>query len=326
MTSPKLAATGVTGDADKDSLLLVDPELRPVLVAMQATAAAAQPGTSSSSGSHLKLEPIASPAYRKVMVPGLHGAPDVPVYVVNDKPGLARPGVLHMHGGGFFRGEPVQFMRLLQEMAAALDIVVVSVDYRLAPTTLFSGSCDDNYAALQWAHGHVEEIGLDRNRIAIMGESAGGGHAALLALAARDRGEIQIVLQMLIYPMLDDRTGVTRPIPAHSDIFVWKPETNTAGWTAFLGQAAGGSVPDGAVPARVKNLAGLPPTFIGVGALDMLVGESMDYGRRLIEAGVSTELFVAPGAYHAFEMLASEAAISRTFTSAKYDALRRAFH
>ncbi len=294
-----------------------------MLLAMQA--ASAKPGAPSSSGSFLKLEPIASPPYREVAVPGLNGAPDVKAYVVNGRAGAARPGLLHMHGGGFVRGTPLQFMGFLQRMATALDIVIVTVDYRLAPGTPFPGPRDDNYAALRWMYAHAVAIGLDRDRIALMGESAGGGHAALLALAVRDRGEMPVALQMLIYPMLDDRTGVSRSLPPSLGTFVWTPEMNTAGWTAFLGRSAGGEVPEDAAPARTASLAGLPPTFIGVGSLDLLVGESMDYARRLIEAGVATELFVAPGAYHAFDMLAEGAAISRAFTSAKHDALRRAF-
>jgi len=291
-----------------------------------AASSAGGAGQPRSSGSYIDMSPIAAPPFFETKVPGTNGAPDVRIYVINAKPGTSRPGILHMHGGGYIRGTPLQFMRMLQNIAAALDCVVVSVDYRLAPATPYPGALEDNYSALKWIHAHPGELGLDRERIALMGESAGGGHAAALALAARDRGEISIVLQMLIYAMLDDRTGISRPIPAHMGTFIWTPEMNTAGWAALLDRAPGGSAtPEGAAPGRAENLGGLPPTFIGVGSLDLLADEDIEYGKRLIDAGIPTELFVAPGAYHGFDMFAPDAAISKAFTNAKYEALRRAF-
>ncbi len=214
----------------------------------------------------------------------------------------------------------------IQPMAAALDCVIVTVDYRLAPETGYPGSLEDNYTALRWAHDNADEIGLDRDRIALLGESAGGGHAAALAILARDRGEIPLVAQVLLYPMLDDRTGVTAPVPPHIGTFIWTPASNRLGWTALLGRAPGGpDTPMGAAPARVEDLTGLPPTFIGVGALDLFVNEDIEYARRLLDAGVSTELVVVPGAFHAFDLVSPQAAVCRTFTAAKLEALRRAF-
>jgi acetyl esterase/lipase len=135
-----------------------------------------------------------------------------------------------------------------------------------------------------------------------------------------------IAFQMLLYAMIDDRTGTSRPIPAHMGTFMWTPAQNRAGWTALLGSSSGGATaPEGAVAGRIENLAGLPPTFIGVGSLDLLADEDIEYARRLIDAGVLTELFVAAGAYHGFDLISPDASISKAFTSAKYDALRRAF-
>jgi acetyl esterase/lipase len=165
---------------------------------------------------------------------------------------------------------------------------------------------------------------VDRNRIVVMGESAGGGHAAALALAARDRGEVPLAGQVLIYAMLDDRTGSVRRTPPHLGTFVWTPELNVLGWSALLGMPAGSAaVPRGAVPARAASLAGLPPTFIGVGALDLFVEEDIEYARRLLNAGVPTELFVAPGAYHGFQFIVPTAAVSREFIRATDTALAR---
>jgi acetyl esterase/lipase len=159
-----------------------------------------------------------------------------------------------------------------------------------------------------------------------MGESAGGGLAAMVALMARDRGKVQLCQAVLIYPMLDDRTGSIRPAPTHIGKIGWSAEANRFGWSAFLGVPAGSDVvPAGSVPARVDNLSGLAPTFIGVGALDLFVDEDLAFGRRLIEAGVPTRIHVAPGAFHAFDFVVPGARISREFTAAWKAELHAAF-
>jgi acetyl esterase/lipase len=244
---------------------------------------------------------------------------------VNARKGPGRPAILHTHGGGYVLGEARGDVRSLQETAKALDCVCVSVDYRLAPETHWQGSTADNYAGLKWLHDHAQELGADRARIAVMGESAGGGHAALLALRARDCGEVPIVLQVLVYPMLDDRTGTSRPVPAHLGSSMWNSASNRYGWQSFLGMEPGGNnVPVAAVPARVAELAGLPPTWIGVGSIDLFVEEDVEYARRLIVAGVRTELEVVPGAFHGFDIDTS-ATVAKQFRATKLNALRRAF-
>jgi acetyl esterase/lipase len=220
-------------------------------------------------------------------------------------------------------GSALYALRSMQDLARRLECAIVSVDYRLAPETRFAGSLEDNYAALRWLHANAAELGVDPTRIGVLGESAGGCHATLLAITARDRGEIRLALQMLIYPMLDDRTGSTRSVPAHIGRILWTAESNRFCWAAFLGCEPGGrNVPAGAVPARVENLAGLPPTFVGVGALDLFVREDIDYARRLINAGVPTELVVMPGAFHGFDA-AESAQVTRQFDEIKMAALQR---
>jgi acetyl esterase/lipase len=212
----------------------------------------------------------------------------------------------------------------VQALARELDCPIVTVDYRLAPETTWSGSLEDNYAALLWLHEHAAELGVDPSRIAIAGESAGGGHAALLAIAARDRGEVGIAFQCLTYPMLDDRSGTSRRLAEHIGYFGWNAEANRFGWESFLGCAPGGdAVPCGGGPARCEDLAGLPPAWIGVGGLDLFVEEDVAFAQRLNAAGVPTELLVVPGAFHGFDMFKPDAAISRRFAAAKLDALRR---
>ena len=185
---------------------------------------------------------------------------------------------------------------------------------------------DDNYAALKWVHDHADELGIDRRRIAVMGESAGGGHAALLAIMARDRGEVSVMFQALIYPMLDDRTGTTRQPASPIGSILWTPAKNRFGWECFLGQAPGtASVPSRAVPARQENLTGLPPAFIGVGTIDLFVDEDIEYARRLIDSGIPAQLVTVPGAFHGFDGIAANTTLSKRFNDAKLDALRRAF-
>lgn len=260
------------------------------------------------------------------LIPGPQGGPEVKLFVINARAGSSRPGILHTHGGGYILGTAASDVRRLQEIARELDAVIVSVEYRLAPETTYEGSIEDNYAGLRWMHANAARLGLDRNRIAVMGESAGGGHAALLAITARDRGEVPIAFQALVYPMLDDRTGGTVKVPAHIATLGWRAPENQYGWRAFLGQAPGtATVPARAVPARTASLAGLPPAFIQVGGVDLFVSEDIDYARRLNEAGVPTELQVIPGAYHGFDQLAPDSPQARQFTQARTEALRRAF-
>ena len=260
---------------------------------------------------------------REIPVPG--GAPNVSVFVINAKPGASRPAILHTHGGGYVFGNAGSEIASRQDLANDLDCVVVTVDYRLAPEVRYRASIEENYAALKWLFDNATMLGVDRSRIAVMGESAGGGHAAMLALTARDRGEVPLAFQMLIYPMLDDRTGSSRMPPPHIGRIGWSAADNRFGWGALLGQAPGTrTVPAAAVPARARSLAGLPPTFIGVGSIDLFVDEDVDYARRLIDSGVPTELIVVPGAYHGFDDNAPDAALTRRFNAAKMAALRRA--
>ncbi len=257
---------------------------------------------------------------------GASGASDVRLWIVDPAPlEKGKPVLLHMHGGGFMMPDPMLQPRI-QGIATDCECVVVSVDYRLAPETRYPGALEDNYAALKWVHAHAAELGIDRSRIAVGGESAGGGHAASLALHARKRKEVPIVFQLLLYPQLDDRTGSTHPASPAIGNFIWNAKSNRLAWSSLLGVPAGSSqVPAAAVPARAASVAGLPPTWIGVGAIDLFVEEDMEYARRLVQAGVATELLVVPGGFHGFDVLAPDAEISKRFTASWKRALREAF-
>lgn len=260
-------------------------------------------------------------------VPGTEGAPDVRVlhYVPPGEPRGARPAVVHMHGGGYVLGSADINDASNRAMALALDCVVLSVDYRLAPETIWPGALQDCYAALSWLAANADELDIDLARVAVAGESAGGGHAAALALYARDRGGPAIRFALLEAPMLDDRTGsATDPHPYCGE-FVWTPEKNRYGWSALLGVEAGSAeVPESAVPARACDLAGFPPTFISVGALDLFMEENMEFTRRLTRAGVPVELHVVPGAYHGYGVAQTSPQVEQT-ESLRLAALARAF-
>jgi len=260
-------------------------------------------------------------------IPGPSGAPDIAVLVANADPETPRPAVVYLHGGGFVMGSAKQDEAIIRQIATECDCVVLAPNYRLAPETRWSGSLEDNYAGLKWTFDRAVELGILSDKIAVMGNSAGGGHAALLAIAARDRGEVPLVCQSLLYPMLDDRTGSSAPAPTHVGNILWTAPANRFGWRSFLGEEPGQPVRVAAgVPARVNDLSGLPPTFIGVGSIDLFVDENIAYARRLIAAGVATELAVVAGAYHGFDLLAPDVPVSRHFNIAKFAALRRALH
>jgi acetyl esterase/lipase len=320
------ASRSENSSAVADPYSLVDPELLPALKQFPAYDLTAEmvrqfrqlPGT----------PPLPAPAPQPVErhIPGPPGAPEVRLWVVDPAPlEKGKPLLLHMHGGGFMMTGP-GWMPLLQEIATDCHCVVVSVDYRLAPETRYPGSLEDNYAALKWVHAHAAELGIDRSRIAVGGESAGGTHAASLAIHARDRNEVPIMFQLLIYPALDDRTGSSHPAPPAIGHFLWTPSANRFAWSSLLGVPAGSSkVPAAAVPARVASVAGLPPAWIGVGSIDLFVEEDMDYARRLVHAGVATELLVVRGAFHGFDLLVPDAEASQQFSASWKSALRKAF-
>ncbi|HLY56527.1 MAG TPA: alpha/beta hydrolase [Stellaceae bacterium] len=260
-------------------------------------------------------------------VPGPAGAPSVRVLihrpVETDRP---MPALLHVHGGGYVLGAPEMREAIHRELAADLGITIVSVDYRLAPETPHPGPVEDCYAALKWLHAEAEELGVDPTRLAIGGESAGGGLAAALALLARDRGEVPVRFQHLIYPMLDDRTCTASDPNPYTGEFFWTPKNNRFGWSSLLGTAPGSAgISPYAAAARAEDLSGLPPAFISVGALDLFLEENLEYARRLMRAGVPVELHVYPGAFHAFD-LARDAQISIAAERDSRTALRRALH
>ncbi|NOJ61708.1 alpha/beta hydrolase [Arthrobacter sp. 260] len=260
-----------------------------------------------------------------LLVPGPAGAPDVGLRVIRPKTlrGNA-PAILWLHGGGMVIGSNSQDDATNFAFARTLGITVASVEYRLSPEHKAPAALEDAYAALAWLVAHAEDRGIDPGRIAIGGQSAGGGLAAGLVLLAHDRGEIRPAFQLLVYPMIDDRT-VTREDLEPGNMRVWTPRSNRFGWTSYLTQVPGSpGVSPYAAPARREDLTGLPPAWIGVGTLDLFHDEDIAYAAKLRAAGVPCELEIVDGAFHGFDALFSNKPVSRTFWRAQAAALQSA--
>jgi acetyl esterase/lipase len=224
------------------------------------------------------------------------------------------PALLWMHGGGYVTGSAQQADRVCHGFSTRLGITVGSVEYRLAPEHPYPAPLEDCYTALTWLAGLPA---VDGERIAIGGASAGGGLAAALAFLARDRGEVTPILQVLAYPMLDDRSSLSAEKPNYR---LWDTRSNHFGWTAYLGDAD----PLVAVPSRRDDLSGLAPAWIGVGTNDLFHDEDLAYAERLRGAGVSCEVEIIPGAFHGFDVVASKSQVSQGFFDSQCETLRAA--
>jgi acetyl esterase/lipase len=255
------------------------------------------------------------------VVPGPDGEPDISVRIyrpVNATGTL--PGIYYIHGGGMIlgdvAGEDVAASTLCEQVGA----VVVSVEYRLAPEHPHPAPVEDCYAGLRWMAGNTDDLGVDADRIAVYGASAGGGLTLGTALLARDRGGPAIRFMMPIYPMIDDRNE-TASSQEITDIGIWDRAGNIEAWAWYLG---GKPADEYAAPARAVDVSGLPPAFIDVGTVDLFRDEDIAFAQRLMAAGVPCELHIHPGSYHAAETFAPDAALSRRIWGLRIDALRRA--
>lgn len=242
---------------------------------------------------------------------------EVGVRVYRPRDGASGAALLWLHGGGLIVGAPTMDDGRCGEWVRELGVVVVSVDYRLAPEDPFPAALDDAHAAWWWLQGSAGALGVDPRRVAIGGASAGGGLAASLAQRLHDEGGVAPAAQLLLYPMLDDRTAARRELDDAGHM-VWRNRSNRAGWSAYLGRAPGAAeLPVYASAARRTDLRGLPAAWIGVGDLDLFLDENRAYAEGLEEAGVATELHEVIGAPHGFDALAPDASVSRAFAAAQ---------
>ena len=309
---------------------LVDPDLLPIVE----QAPPLEPTTESLPELRLAVSGLRAPAppssgvtVEERAVPGPGGSA-VRVLVYSPETPTRTGALLWLHAGGMVMGTPDMYEAHSRFLAERAGCVVIAVEYGLAPENPYPAGLEECYAVLGWAHGAADELSIPRGRIAVAGESGGGGLAVGLSLLARDRGELAVSAQFLEYPMLDDRTGTPAepdPMP-HAGEFVWTQASNRFAWGSVLGhEPGGGDVPIYASPGRAEDLGGLPPTFIGVGALDLFVGENLRLARGLIGDGVPTELHVYPGALHGFASFSEDAQVAKNIRRDFWDAVERHF-
>lgn len=255
------------------------------------------------------------------------GEPGVPVRIFRpaEHDGVL-PGLVFIHGGGFALGSVDLYHDDAATIAAEVGAVVVSVEYRLAPENPFPAGLEDCYAALCWTAAHAGDLGIDPDRLAVGGESAGGGLSAAVALLARDRGGPALCFQLLGIPELDDRLD-TPSMRAYTDTPIWHRPNAELSWDYYLGEGVRGTagVSPYAAPARAEDLCGLPPAYVTTCEFDPLRDEGLRYGQRLVQAGVPTEIHHYPGTFHGSTLVA-DAAVTKRMNADRLGALRRALH
>jgi acetyl esterase/lipase len=266
----------------------------------------------------------------KIVIPGWEPGQTIDLYVYrpavqSDSP---LPVVYFTHGGGYIMGDAHMQGAVLKKLADLNQAVVVSVEYRLAPVAPFPADVKDAYQGLEYVSDHAAELGLDGSRIVVMGESAGGGLAARLALYNRDKGRVKICGQVLVYPMLDCRTGSPQSVNdnPYAGELVWTRELNQLGWSMLKGgqDIAHEDLPYFS-PSLAADLSGLPAAFVIVGGMDLFVDEDVAYAQRLMNSGVPTELYVVAGAYHAFDMAKPASPQTCTYFTLRTAAIKRMF-
>ncbi|HWM35483.1 MAG TPA: alpha/beta hydrolase [Pseudolysinimonas sp.] len=266
------------------------------------------------------------------VVPGPAGQPDITVTILSPAGhrdrlaagGPAVPGLLNIHGGGMISGERGMDTARLVELVLALGVVAVNVEYRLAPEHPDPAPVEDCYAGLLFLAGAAAELGVDPERLVVMGGSAGGGLAAGVALLARDRGGPALAGQLLLCPMIDDRNE-TVSSHQYTGIGTWTRELNLLGWSSLLGPAAGGDDPVSpyAAPARAEDLSGLPPAFIEAGSAELFRDENVAYASRIWAAGGNAELHVWAGGIHGFDVYAPDSELAAAAIASRLAWFRR---
>ncbi|MET9437240.1 alpha/beta hydrolase [Streptomyces sp. NPDC006551] len=262
--------------------------------------------------------------FEELRVPGPAGAPDISLLVCRRAGSTEpRPAVYFTHGGGMVLGNNRSLIGEMVDWVEQLGIVLVSVEYRLAPEHPFPAGLEDVYAGFRWTMTHAEDLGIDPERVVVSGPSAGGGLTAAVTLLARDLNGPVAAGQLLVCPMLDDRNDSASALQM-AGVGAWDRTSNEMGWTALLGERRGGpDVPAHAAPARAEDLSGLPPLFVDVGSAETFRDEVVTYAARFWRAGSVAELHVWPGGFHGFDALAPDADVSKRARATRVDWLRR---
>jgi acetyl esterase/lipase len=310
----------------------LDPEFAAAIAPMgEAMAGATPPAVGDIEGRRAMWEPIlaaastAQPIPDDVRMSDYHATAEDGTQITmrwytkrDTSPGAA---VLFLHGGGYIFGHIDHFDGPVARYVSASGVPMLSVEYRRAPEHPFPTPVEDAYAALAWLSEHAAEMGVDPDRIGVMGDSAGGGMAAALTILTRERGGPKIARQILLMPMLDDRTQT--PDPHIAPMALWSYDDSATAWPALLDKAAGRpDVPATAAPARLGDASDLPPAYIEVGQIDVFRDEDLAYAVKLSQAGVEVELHLHPGVPHEFDSIAFDSDVARRAIADRVRALK----
>jgi len=239
-------------------------------------------------------QPVADVTDR--IIPGPGGEIPIRVYA----PGGQRPmpGLVYVHGGGWVVGSLRTHDVVCRALANGGGCTVVSVDYRLAPEHKFPAAIDDAEAATRWVFDNAVQLGIDPERIAVGGDSAGGNLAAAVSLTLRDAGGPRLAYQLLIYPVADHNLDTPSYI-ANGDGYRLTRSAMLWYWNHYLRTPADAD-DQRASPLRAASLAGLPPALVATAEYDPLLDEGRAYADRLRQAGVDVEYREYPGLVHGF--------------------------
>lgn len=233
------------------------------------------------------------------------------IYSSGDTTASPVPGILWFHGGGYAMGQPEDEIAMIEQLVHASQGIVFAPDYTLSLQAPYPAALDDAYLSLMWLKRNIGKYNLRSNQIVVGGCSSGGGLAAALSLYARDKDEINIALQMPIYPMLDDRM-ITESMK-DNDAPVWGERSNKNAWNLYLGNKFNNlNVPIYAAPNRAENLTNMPPALSFVGTIDPFYDETVQYFKKLKKAGIWTNLLEIKGAFHCFDISAPESQITKS--------------
>lgn len=265
--------------------------------------------------------PLQTPLYEEVIIEPDGDEEPLRCLLIDPIPSADnRPAMLYFHGGGYIFGSPEITLPTAQKLAEDVGCLIILPDYRLAPEHPFPAALEDGRRVLSWLEANADGLRLDKTRIAIGGDSAGGGHAVVLTAAHGHKTSIRPSCLFLAYPMLDNETGVD----GEGGTSIWTPANNLFGWQSYLGTTGlEEKIAQGAVPSKIENLQDFPPTFLATGTLDLFFNENLEFVKKLQTQGVATEKHVFQGAYHGFDVLVPDAEISQNFHKTCVDSLKR---